>query len=265
MMKKLLLFLILPFTALSQQVNLMVSVYEDGKALENATIDVKNHGQVLVSESTTNTGQIALIVPLGYDYMIQFSKEGYVSQMAHFDGQAPAGKQLPGTVNLQIELEVFRNCDAGKYDFLKEEPVIGYRFDSTMNVVSDDQYKHQMNLKVSGAHFANLSEEAKEKYTEAYYHGQELMEFYKFEEALVELEKAKNIKDCGRVSKAIEQCKKEAKTQKEYEERLQQGDAFMEEKNYDTALEMYKNAASLRPQLMEPEDRIKKLEEVKNK
>lgn len=264
-MKYLLLFIFLPLVGISQQVNLMVSVFEDGAALEGATVDVVNHGQVLVSETTTNTGQIALIVPLGYDYMIKFSKDGYVSQMAHFDGQAPGGKQLPDFVNHQIEMEVFQNCEAGEYSFLSEEPVVGFRFDSTMNVISDDQYKHQMDLKISSAHYANLSEEEKDKFIESYYKGQELMEFYKFDEALPHLEKAKNIKDCGRVNKAIESCKIEAKIQAEYDQRIKEADALFEDKKYKEALEKYKNAISMRPQEMYPQDKAKAIEDILNK
>ena len=48
------LFLLVPFIGISQQLNLNVSVYENGYALENANVEVSQYGQVLVQEKTTN-------------------------------------------------------------------------------------------------------------------------------------------------------------------------------------------------------------------
>lgn len=84
--------------------------FEKGKPIENAFIKVYNDKNLLLGEFTTNKkGKCEFKVPINKQFIIEFSKPGYVSKFIEINTKMPPERKLafifPFEVNIFKEIE----------------------------------------------------------------------------------------------------------------------------------------------------------------
>jgi len=240
---------------------------DTGKKLGGVDVEVYKGEKLFLKERTASNGKAPSVsLPVNGLYKVVLKKEGYVSKLVTFNTNYEFLDDLPQLSQFPMQASLFKKCDAHNYEFLEKEAIINFQFDENGQQSWNHEYTKGMLKKVENAKYNNLSETDHETFTTNYYGGMELMEFYKFEEGLIKLNKAKEIVDCDFVIQKIEECKKGAVKQKSYDEHIQLADKLMAEKKYTEAQKEYAAAHEIWPQEMYPEERlieIKKILETK--
>lgn len=175
----------------------------------------------------------------GSVYKLVFTKEGYVTKTAQVDLTNPKLAKNEDEIHLSLFVTLFPDCGAGDYSFMESTPMIKLFLNDDGEQDWDRDHAREMQLKVSAAHYANLSKEQKDKYIKLYYDGQSLIEFQKYDEAMETLLKAQMIVDCYSVQRAIFECQERKDGLYEKEPLEKKAAAYFEAGNYAEAERLY--------------------------
>ncbi len=236
---------------------------ESGKPLAGVILNSYIEDSLFSSHITKANGVVdSLKLPLGTNYRIIIGKQGYVSKIASLDTRFYSVSNLQTTtpIHMRMDITLFEECYAGNYEFMKTEPLINFKLDSTMFLQYDRKHLIMMKKKVEDAKYANLSAEDKEAFSAVYDEGIEQMELENFDASLDLLLKAKEIVDCPFVVDKIQACEIALNLQEEYQLYLADGDRLFAENKFDAATSAYQKACIILPNEQYPKEQLAEIE-----
>jgi tetratricopeptide (TPR) repeat protein len=240
------LFLATSFGFSQGNVELTFSVMDadSEKKLDSAFIHLYRNDSLINSDSSGFSGLFgghfkSFWLESGHHYKFVVSKKGFVSKFGTVDTHHEEADSLPYRISFPCFVTLFPDCDIADYSFLKTTSLINLYIDKDGKQAWDKEYVNEMKLKISAASHAKIADDIYNEFSEAYHHGQQLIEFQMYDLAMVELLKAKEIVDCYRVNRAIQECNERADGLYDKDTLLTSGNRFYERKNYGESIRLY--------------------------
>jgi tetratricopeptide (TPR) repeat protein len=258
-------------------ISLNITTKDDdtGKKLTGAVVVVKSGGSVFVTKTSASNGKVPPIdLPLGQNYVVYIQKDGYVTKVANIDGHYDYPEDLPPFIPFPIQTSLFREVEGVNFQWLETTPMIKFELDQYGNQIWDQAYTKEMLKKI-----AKLKEEIAEKKDEDAQKKKEFDQFVaagdknvgseEYESAIGNYEKALALFDDADVKTKLENAKKaladsnkSAELEKKFQEKMTEAKTAFDKKEYEKALNLYKEASGLKPAEKLPKDRITAIEKI---
>lgn len=268
-------------------VELRASVGDDdtGKSLGGATIEVYKGGQLFASESSKSNGKvnpIDLPVCIGCTYTIKIKKEGYVTKTAILDAHSDYPEEVPPGAQIQkFDVSIFQGVEGVDFSFLDREPMVEFKVDAygvvtydqkKINVMTDKIKKLRKEMEEKREQLAK-EEEAKAKleadfsaYVAA---GDDAVSKSDFERAIEQYKLALGLKPDDQPTKnklsdaeiKLEELRAAEELEKQFGELMTKAKEAYTNEELEKALDLYKQASSLKKNEALPKERIKEIEE----
>jgi hypothetical protein len=151
-------------------VRIQGDVSDDKSNLSGVNVLVTQGGKTIKSITTDGSGKYSFELPLGSDYLVTVSKDGYVTKKFTINtGGVPPEKATTQFPIIQASLGMFKKMEGVDYSALNQ-PLNKYNYNpSTDNFEYDTQYLEQMLSKLDGIKTAEKEVIKKEKEKEANY------------------------------------------------------------------------------------------------
>lgn len=254
--------------------------FDSGKNLGGAKVTATVNGVEKYSTTTSSNGKYTVVIPVGSDYVIRYSKDGYVSKIMDVKLTRITDEDLPigGKIMPPVDIELFADRPEVDFSFMERQPVVVWDYDPRTLIDWDKKVYERMKKKID-----NLIEEAdrKEKEQEANYNkliseADAAFKKENYEIALGKYENALKVPGKGseshpsqRITEIDAILKKKAqeqaaaqKLEQEYQNLIQAGDNLKKEKNYQGAISRYEEASQKKPDEAYPKDQIKEVKSL---
>lgn len=244
------------------------------KKLDDVQIVVIQNGSEFDAFTVSN-GKYETDLPLGYTYIIQFSRKDYVTKKIQIDTKGIPDEDLAGGFQLTMDMSLFAFVEG--FDLSILDPPIGKAtFDPQKNSIAFDfGYTQRINQKIEDEfeRLANLGEEEekmREEFEEWLRKGDGKMGQEKFSDALSNYNKALDIfpDDATAIEKrdaaqaALDAANADAELEARYQELIGNGNDQIKSSNYDDALSSFEEASGLKPEEKLPRDKIREIENI---
>lgn len=248
---------------------------DTGKKLAGATVVVKTGGSVFVTKQSASNGKVPVIdLPLGQNYTVYIQKEGYVTKVATIDAHYDYPEDLPPFIPFPIQTSLFKSVEGVDFKWLETTPMIKFELDQYGNQTWDQAYTKDMLKKI-----ADLKEELAKKKEEEEQKKKEFDQFVAagnkgytasdWQVAIDNYEKALALFDDAEVKKKLEDAKKKleeegkaAEIEKAFQDKMAAAKTAFDNKEYEKALGLYKEASEIKPSEQLPKDRIKEIQKI---
>ncbi|MBI5219116.1 MAG: tetratricopeptide repeat protein [Bacteroidia bacterium] len=241
------------------QANIKVEVsgvVKDGKTmLHDALVTVYASSQGMtkegkVSSTRSNNGKYKIMLDVKKYYLIEISKEGYVSQMIFFNTSAPEPDIEAGnTKTASVEIDLFRMIEGLNILAIKDKPTQKVRYMKQDNIFdSDKDFEDNIKPKIETI-IKQLAKILQEKFYSECQEGYKSAEQKNYEEALLHYYKALEYYpgDKAALKKIADIEKRGVKKEQAYQKFKKLGDDAFNNKDYTSAIASYNKALIVNP------------------
>jgi len=250
------------------------------KNLTGVTVRVLNNGAEVANITTSSNGNYSVQFPPGKEYVIEFSKPGYVTKIVKVDvilvneeDMPPGGKIFP-----PVPLELFMDREGANFDFLKKEAVVEWYFDRdrmtfdsgkanrTKKKIADKLQEAEESAGQNEAKYNALIQEADKLYNDKTY--QQALDKYVLALQIPGKQTEKHPNNRLIELEALLQKKAEEdlafkQENQAYLNVIEAADNFAKNKDYDKAIAKYNEAIAMKSDEQYPKDKITELKEEK--
>jgi tetratricopeptide (TPR) repeat protein len=244
------------------------------KKLDAIQIVVIQNGNEFDAFSTSN-GKYETQLPLGFLYIIQFSRKDYVTKKIQIDTKGIPEEDMAGGFQLTMDMSLFAYVEGFNLDIL-DPPIGKATFDQQKNSIAFDfEYTEKINRKVTAEfeRLANLAENADKlqaEFDEWLRKGDDKMGQKKYADALNNYNKALDIfpDDAAAIQKrdkaqaALDAQNIDAELEAKYLELINKGNDQIKSAKYEGALASFEEASGLKPEENLPRDKIREIENI---
>ncbi len=167
--------LLLPLLAFSQQGTIRVygNITENNKKLPGAIVSLYANGSPLTSVTSVN-GKYELSLELGVDYMVTYTKPGFITKRIEFNTKnVPADRAKNPFSDFPIDIDLFPEVPGTDIDKVLMQPIGKIAYDNTYDkvgdFVSDDAYHQSIQGLLDKIEAARKDAESKAKEIDAQY------------------------------------------------------------------------------------------------
>jgi hypothetical protein len=167
--------LLFPASVLSQQATIRVygNITENNKKLPGAVVSLYANGSLLTSV-TSSGGKYELTLELGVDYMVTYTKPGFITKRIEFNTKnVPADRAKNPFSDFPIDIDLFPEIPGTDIDKVLMQPIgkIAYDkdYDKVGDFVSDDAYHQSIQSLLDKIEQARKDAEEKSKEIDAQY------------------------------------------------------------------------------------------------
>jgi membrane protein involved in colicin uptake len=291
----LILFLVFGLTMhlLAQDFKLPITgrVTKDGKKLEGAIVTVIKNGVQVQQLTTSGNGKFDLVLDANADYIISFTKAGYITKRLSFSTRGvPPERAKEGFAGLDVgEIGIFEDLPGSNINAILQQPVGKFAyFPSEGDFNYDEAYTRSIQSQL--AQIKAAEEEAKKKaeellknYNAAIAKGDKAMAAKDYNAAkaaynealsykednypkqkIAEADKllAQSLADAEAKKKAEEEAKKKAELEAKYNAAIKKGDEAFSKKDWNAAKTAYNEALGLKSNEKYPKDQLAAIEKA---
>ena len=176
----------------------------DGKKISGVTVKILQDGKEVFSKTTNGGGKFPDF-PTDYDhkYLIEFSKEGYVTKKVEVDAKTDYYAEDVGNGDgVPVNISLFKGYPDVDYGVVSNKPVARARFDEAAGLLNYDHPFIQSRRKEIDKFLAKVESErgAKDKeFNDLVVAGNKAFSSEKYEAAITNFEKALKIKTDSKV------------------------------------------------------------------
>ena len=234
----------------------------DLQPLKGATVVLYENNKEINLVKTGSDGLFSFELEPNKFYIVEVSKENYVSKRIAFDTKMPS--DVEGTWINEFSISVVKKCDKVDYSALKD-PVDIVKFnEKKKDFDSDKNHLMKMQSKLEKIQL-DYEQCIAEKFNNLVNEGDKLLKDKNFDEAIAKYEEAKQIFSNDKyLLKKIEEAnalkEKTRNIENEYKLTIEKADLFYSQNKYHEALNLYKGALILKPSESYPSIRIKEIE-----
>ena len=160
----------LPYLAQTVPIRFEGTVTDESSNLGGATIQITQGGKVVQSAMTDGSGNYSFSLPLGAEYLVVVSKDGYVSKKFSVNTLGvPPEKANSKFADIEASLSLFKRYEGVDYSLLNQ-PLNKYSYNPNKdNFEYDKAYLEQMIAGMQSIKEAEKAAKNKEKEKEANY------------------------------------------------------------------------------------------------
>lgn len=264
----------------------VVKDYDDGKKLENVTINAYHNGSKVDQFVTRSNGKYEFFLELGKEYELDFNAKGFVGKKVYMDSRNIPAEDIGAGFSMNIEMSLFAELEGLDVSILdqpigkaKYNPNTGaLEFDFAYTQKIKDEISRLMREYEKGSKDKKAAEVEKEKELQALEKEFESLvanadkAFLKenYQESVADYKAALELKPDNPMvkiklksaeDKLLESSAAQAEQEK-YEAALQAGDDFMRTEEYENAIKKYEEALTIRKEETYPKEQIAKAKEV---
>jgi hypothetical protein len=105
---------------------------DNNNKMEGATIKAIANGSTVATTTSGKRGKYSLSFPVGADYTIEYSKNGYVTKIMKINVTKVSDEDIPigGKIFPPIDIDLFENRPSVDFSFTKKEPVVAWDWDT---------------------------------------------------------------------------------------------------------------------------------------
>ncbi|HEY9124805.1 MAG TPA: hypothetical protein PK252_12195 [Bacteroidales bacterium] len=237
---------------------------EDGEGLSGVSAKLFNKGQEEKSVVTTNSGIVTFTLEPNSDYLIELSKDGFVSKIISVNTKVPSYEDQQFEVAFPVLL--FQPCEGLDYSILQKPVVKLVHNEKKRDFLPEKVYDEVMQEKLSKLYEDNQNC-LDEKYNAIVREGDRLFKSKKYEEAVSPYQKALGIRPNDKYVKsqldAIDKLLAESKDKEAtYKKYIEQADKQMADKNYPLAKEFYNKSLGVKPGSAYPTSQIAEIDKI---
>lgn len=252
-----------------------LSDHDDNSKLSGVEVKAFANGSEVYSTTTGRRGEYVVKLPVGKVYTVKYMKNGYVTKTMRIDVTNVNEEDLPigGKIMPPVDIDLFTKRENVDFSFLEEEPVVTWEYD-TRNLIMEWDKKVYNNMK---KRIDDLLAEAddKKKENEAKYNAlikeaDNLYDSEEYKQALAKYEEALQVPEKQteehpnnrliEIEKLLQEIAEKELEEKQgdqaYQNLLTAADNFVNNKEYDKALDKYQEALELKPGEQYPLDKI---------
>ncbi len=274
----LLLLLLAANAGISQEdirVNGSVKEVDSNQKMENVEVQILQDGKTFDSYKTSGSAKFEFNLPLGSIYEIKFSKNGFVSKKIQINTKYIPEEDQEGGFKLDLDMSLFAYVE-GFNESILEEPIGIAQYDAERNAIEFDfDYTNKIMNKIEAEfirleNMASADAEKRKKYDELMVSGKNNMSDEKYDKAVANYKGALDLypdeveaqEKLAEAEKLLELQNKGAELEANYQKLIKDGNSLMKSKDYETAIETFNEALSLKPKEQEPKDKIRELEKL---
>ncbi|NQX92509.1 MAG: tetratricopeptide repeat protein, partial [Flavobacteriales bacterium] len=245
------------------------------KKLEGVQITVLQNGKQFDQFTTSGSGKYTLELPLGSDYIIEFSKGDYVAKKIEIKTKNIPEEDQRGGFQLAMDMSLFQyvegfntdilNKPIGRAGFDPQKNSINFDFGYTQAVQEDieEEFERLEDLEKNMAKMLKQFEDlikkgdqkmAEEKYADA---------VGKYEEALdIFPDKEPAPEKLAEAQRKLDELNALAEKEAEYLRLIEEGEKNIGKERYEDAQANYQDALDLKPDERLPKDKLKEIEGI---
>jgi tetratricopeptide (TPR) repeat protein len=248
---------------------------DNNDKMEGVSIKAIANGATVASTTSQNRGKYTLSFPVGSDYTIEYSKNGYVTKIMKINVSAVSDEDIPigGKIFPPIDIDLFENRPSVDFSFTKKEPVVAWNWDTKSLQMDWDRDIHKRMKKKIDDLLAEADQKEKEneaKYNQLIAEADGHFDSEEYDQALTKYESA--IKIPGRemeqhpnmrIAELDELLQAKAKEEliaqqsgEKYDQLISEAQALREKKEYDKAIDRFYSALDVKPDETYPLDQI---------
>lgn len=250
---------------------------ESMKKMEGVTVKVFQNGKELESVTTSGSGKYEFELPLGFNYIIQFSKQDFVTKKLEMNTKGIPMEDLEGGFQMTVDMSLFAMLEGFNTSIL-DAPIGKASFDPVRNSVEFDyDYTSRMQEKID-AEFERLKnlagelEKLRKEFDELVKKGDQKVIEKKYAEAIDKYDAALKLfpKEEPVIAKRADaQAKLDAENaaanlDKRYNELLANAKNDIKNESFDKAVTNLNEAIKLKPAEREPKDLLAEVEKKRS-
>jgi len=263
-------------TAIAQEWQLVmeITVTNDGKRMDGATVEVRKGGTLVKTYKTDSRGDIDVPLDPDGDYEIAVTGNGMVKKNIAINTKGVPPEDLKGEYYFPAEVDIFPKLEGLNYKVL-DEPIgkIGYdpdnqSFDADLAYTKQRKAaldKLQADYLAQKAKEAELAEQKQKEYDAAIKAADKAFNDEKWVEAEKEYKRAAELKPIEtypsfQLAELETKLIKLREATKNYNEAIKLADAAATAKDYQRAVTEYKRAASIKPDENYPQEKVEEMQ-----
>jgi membrane protein involved in colicin uptake len=266
-------------------------VTKDGKKLEGAIVTVIKNGVQVQQLTTSGNGKFDLVLDANADYIISFTKAGYITKRLSFSTRGvPPERAKEGFAGLDVgEIGIFEDLPGSNINAILQQPVGKFAFfpaEGDFNY--DEAYTRSIQsqlaqIKAAEEEAKKKAEELLKKYNAAIAKGDKAMAAKDYNAAkaaynealsykednypkqkIAEADKllAQSLADAEAKKKAEEEAKAKAELEAKYNAAIKKGDEAFSKKDWNAAKTAYNEALGLKSNEKYPKDQLAAIEKA---
>lgn len=278
---RILLYIICVFSVwgslLAQNVTIdgVLTDIDNNDKMEGVSIKAIANGATVASTTSQNRGKYSLSFPVGSDYIIEYSKNGYVTKVMKINVSKVSDEDIPigGKIFPPIDIDLFENRPSVDFSFTKKEPVVAWDWDAKSLQMDWDRDIHKRMKKKIDDLLAEADKKEKDneaKYNQLIADADAHFGAEEYEQALAKYESA--IKIPGRemeqhpnmriaeLDELLQAKEKEEllaqQSGEKYDQLIAEAQELRNKKEYDKAIDRFYAALDVKPDETYPLDQI---------
>ena len=253
-----------------------------GQKVGGVTVEIYQDGNKIKSDITSSKGKMASVyVPVGYVYLIQFKKDGYVTKTAEINGLYDTPEDLDEVSSLKLPAFLLESIEGVDFSAIENEPAVKLEFSSDGFMEPDMDHLKKMKKivadlkkKIEKEKINTEKKEEERLKREADYQtyvdaGDKAVSNSNYQIAIEQFNLALKLIDKPEIQTKLKNAKKgladaeaSALKDKNYLAKMIEAKNAFDSKNYENSLKLYKDALSIKPLEIEPKSKISKIEEL---
>jgi len=239
-------------------------IEEGNEPLADAVIRVFVNGQPVETKKSDGSGNFEVKMDLGQQYIIEFSKQGYVAKKVEVNSAVPQGQG--GTWKVEFSIGLFQDYPGLDVSAL-QDPVTRIHYKTGERGFGyDERYTRKMMSRINDilAQRRRLVEEA---YQQIIDKADRLFEGEDYRQSIEVYQQALDKRPDERypekrIEKARELMQQMQRKQELYEEAIRRGDQFFHDKDFDNSRQAYRQALEHQPSRGYPKQQISKIDRL---
>lgn len=217
----------------AQQLTINGTVHIEGESAENATLEIRKHGEIIEHKTMTKRGNFSLRFAFGADYRLTFRKEGYVQKIVTINTEVPeevleSNPDFPPVKLIIKLLPTLPDIDLSVF----EQPIAILLYNQEIDDFSfDKEYSANIQQRIATAEQA--------------------------------IRRTLQQRGAAEIEKAREAAREEAERQKQlaalneaYQKAINEADEAFSQQDYEPAITAYRQASQLKPDEEYPKRRM---------
>lgn len=255
------------------------TVKESGSKLSGVNVLLFRDGKKVDEFSTSTNGKFQFELAYEHDYVLEFTKEGYVSKKISVNTKGiPEEEKSFGFEFGGWEVSLFQYIEGFNTDILKrpigkiaysaELGALDYDVEYT-NSIKEELMKLQAELEAKQREAAEAAKRIEEGYKSALADGAKSLKTSDYQGAKIAFENAIKLKPSEQFPKdqlkiINQQLAASGETEKKYQDQLAVAKGEADKRNYDAAIAAYQLASGIRPTEKFPKDKITELTKLRD-
>ncbi|MDG1262155.1 MAG: hypothetical protein P8H59_06855 [Flavobacteriales bacterium] len=254
---------------------------ETKKKMDGIEIVVLKDGSPFDDFVTTGSGKYEFELPLGHDYIISYSKEGFVPKKLQVNTKGIPAEDMEGGFQMNLEVTIFEYIEGFDLSIV-ESPVGKANFSAQQNSIDwDMNYTGRMMSKIEDelerlAKLGDELEKMREEFNELVQKGDQKMTEEKFSDAISKYEAALELFDeepvqtkLAEAQAAYDAANADKEREANYQRLLAQAKNDIKKEKFESAQTALNEAIELKSEEREPRDLLdkiaKQLEEIQKR